>query len=115
MRPIKITPLPPWPGDVCTEVIGHVFDWTMDEVDEFLAQVAAETDPEQPLPQPTIGRKICAVCGRDRPLSAFHRRTASPDGHERLCKKCASAAGRMAREKAAAGGKYAKGGQLDGV
>lgn len=46
MRPIKIKPLPPWPGDVRYEVLGristHIFDWTMAEVDAFLAQIAAE-------------------------------------------------------------------------
>ena len=107
MRPIKITPLPPWPGDVRTEVIGHKFGWTMDEVNAFLATLAAERETEPTPPHPVVG-KICAECGRNRPLSAFHRRTASPDGRERLCKRCASIAGRIAREKASAGGKYAK-------
>jgi hypothetical protein len=107
MRPVRIKPLPPWRGDVRTEVIGHKFHWTMNEVNAFIAQVAAEAEPAPEPPQPTIGRKICAGCGRGHPLDAYHRRAASPDGHERLCKRCASAAGRVAREKAAAGGKYA--------
>ena len=113
MRPITLTPpkkwlgnvryrvpAPKWPDDMShfaplAEDGDYVFALTMAEVNAFLAQIAlsaqagAEAEPGRLLPQAVAG-KICAECGRDRPLSAFHRRTASPDGRERLCKRCAS-------------------------
>lgn len=32
--------------------------------------------------------KICCRCKAGKPLSDFHKRSASPDGHQRLCKGC---------------------------
>lgn len=32
--------------------------------------------------------KVCRVCGEEKPLSEFHRRKGSPDGHRNDCKEC---------------------------
>lgn len=42
--------------------------------------------------------KICAGCNEDLPLEQFSKRKTSPDGHERLCKMCASLKEKKYRE-----------------
>jgi len=32
--------------------------------------------------------KKCNKCGRELPLSEFHRKAASPDGYQEACKEC---------------------------
>ncbi len=34
--------------------------------------------------------KVCVGCGRELPLSAFHKHNKSEDGHTALCKECSS-------------------------
>lgn len=34
--------------------------------------------------------KLCGACGKAKPLAAFHRRAASPDGLQGRCKDCES-------------------------
>lgn len=34
------------------------------------------------------GRKICPVCGQDKPHSEYHRATKKPDGIQHACKPC---------------------------
>lgn len=38
--------------------------------------------------QPYVQKKGCARCGRYKPISAFHVRRASPDGHQSYCAAC---------------------------
>jgi len=36
----------------------------------------------------TEGKKICRVCGFDKPLSEYHIKRGTPDGHRHECKEC---------------------------
>jgi hypothetical protein len=45
--------------------------------------------------------KLCHACGEVKPLSEFHTRKDSPDGHRNTCKDCINARLRMARWKKA--------------
>jgi hypothetical protein len=36
------------------------------------------------------GMKVCCRCRSNLPVSAFHRRTQSPDGYNYYCKDCAN-------------------------
>lgn len=40
--------------------------------------------------------KVCNCCGRELPLSEFHKKTSAKDGHQSNCKECAK---KMARER----------------
>lgn len=46
--------------------------------------------------------KKCSMCGKVKPLSEFHARTGSPDGHRGYCKECAAKAERARRAKQSA-------------
>lgn len=37
-----------------------------------------------------VNEKKCNVCGQVKPLSAFNRMAASPDGHQYTCRECVS-------------------------
>ena len=37
--------------------------------------------------------KACLGCGRDLPLSAYHRNATRPDGHHAECRSCRSTVG----------------------
>jgi len=41
--------------------------------------------------------KLCHACGEVKPLSEFHTRKDSPDGHRNTCKDCVNARLRAAR------------------
>ena len=48
-----------------------------------------------------IRTKICSRCGKEKPITAFHWRDDSPDGHRGVCKDCINARLRIARWKKA--------------
>lgn len=75
------------------------FDWTafVSELPDRIAQIRAV---EAPLLCPTCGsttppvveRRVCSgPCGRELPLSAFHRNRATAHGRDYYCKSCRSA------------------------
>lgn len=55
--------------------------------------------PEPPDdPVPVIG-KICCACGQDKPIGAFYKNHAAPDGLDYRCKDCAREKSRKYREE----------------
>lgn len=50
-----------------------------------------------------LAQKVCPKCGERKPLSEFHRRSASPDGHQNYCKPCCITSTRESQSRRRAG------------
>jgi hypothetical protein len=52
------------------------------------ADKARRADAKASQPPPAPAEKRCTLCGLVQPISEFHKRIGSPDGHRSQCKRC---------------------------